>query len=81
MIKDYDRAYKTLKYASDQISLGNKKTFATIIMGNKDYWSSPMFSIFDGKAYDMKSFISKNRKDGTWADNFLNKIPSIIKNY
>jgi hypothetical protein len=81
MIKDYDRAYKTFKYASDQISLGNKKTFATIIMGNKDYWSSPMFSIFDGKAYDMKSFISKNRKDGTWADNFLDRILSIIKNY
>jgi len=81
VIKDYDRAYKLFKYASDQINLGDKKTFAIIVNGYKDIWSSPMFSMFDGKCSNMREFIDKNRKEGTWGNNFLDKMLSLIKNY
>ncbi len=81
MLKDYDRAYKTFKYASDQINTGDKKTFAIMVNGFKDVWSSPMFAMFDGKCSNMKDFITVNRKEGTWGDSFLDKILSISKNY
>ena len=79
-IKEYDRAYKVFKYAADQIKPDDKKTFALLVTGHKDIWAAPMFSIFDNKSSDMKDFILKNKKDGTWGDSFLDKILTISKN-
>jgi hypothetical protein len=81
MIKDYDRAYKIFKYASDQINAGDKKTFAIMVNGYKGIWSSPMFSMFSNRCSNMKEFIAMNRKEGTWGNSFLDKVLEIIKNY
>jgi len=79
-IKDYDDIYLELKSEADKTLLNDKKTFALLVKNNKDIWSAPMFTIFDGKAFDMKDFIFKNKKEGTWANNFLDKILNIISN-
>lgn len=79
LIREYDRAYKIFKSAANQINPGDKKTFALLVKDRKDIWSAPMFSMFDQKSSDMKDFISKNKKDGTWGDSFLDKILTISK--
>jgi hypothetical protein len=81
MIKDYDRAFKMFKYASDKLNPGDKKTFAIMVNEYKEIWSSPMFSMFDGKSSNMKDFIDKNKKEGTWGDSFLDRILEISKRY
>jgi len=79
LIKNYDHAYKILKSTADQINPGDKKTFALLVKDHKDIWPAPMFSMFDQKSSDMKDFILKNKKGGTWGDSFLDKILSISK--
>jgi hypothetical protein len=74
MIKEHDNLYTTVKSTLDT---SDKKTFALAVT-KLNIWTAPMFTIFDGKACDMKDFIAKNRKEGTWANNFLDKILSII---
>lgn len=74
IIKEYDEAYKVVKAEADMINPGDKKTFAILATKNKQYWSSPFFAMFDGKVMNMKDFIAKNRKEGTWANGFLDKF-------
>ena len=79
LIKDYDMRYVEFKTAADRIKSSDKKTFAIMVTGYKGIWTAPMFSMFDGKSSDMRDFIMKNRKDGTWGDSFLDRILAIIK--
>ena len=78
MIKEYDTSYKTFRCAADTINPGNKKEFALLITQYKSIWSAPLFYMWEGKADNMKDFLMKNRKEGTWADSFLDKILAII---
>lgn len=83
MIDRYDTAYFMIKSAADMINSDDKKTFAKLVMkmseSKLELWSAPMFNMFDKKSSNMKDFIEKNRKDGTWSDSFLDKILNIIK--
>lgn len=79
VIKEYDAAFIAAKTQADLVSPGDKKAFALIITKNKEYWSSPFFSMFDGKSANMKDFIAKNRKEGTWANSFLDKFLELAK--
>lgn len=79
VIKEYDELYVAAKTAADQVAPGNKKEFALLVTKNKQYWSAPFFAMFDGKAANMKDFIAKNRKAGTWADGFLDKFLELSK--
>jgi hypothetical protein len=76
-IKRHDEAYKAAVEAANTIAPGDKKTFAILITKQKDLWTAPFFQMFDGKASNMKDFIQKNKKDGTWANSFLDKILEI----
>lgn len=79
VIKQYDEAYAAAKAQADVTLPGDKKTFALLVTKNKTVWSAPFFQMFDGKANNMKDFIAKNRKDGTWGNNFLDKLLELSK--
>lgn len=56
-----------------------KKTFALHLAKHKELWSAPLFNMFSGKSVNMKDFIVKNKKEGTWPDGFLDKLLDNIK--
>lgn len=78
--KLYDDHYVAVKAEADSVNLGDKKTFAILVTQNKNMWHAPFFQMFSGKAQNMKDFIAKSRKDGTWGDSFLDKILELSKN-
>ena len=78
-IKLHDDAYLTAKAEADAINLGDKKTFALLVTQNKKLWHAPFFQMFSGKAQNMKDFLAKSRKDGTWGDSFLDKLLELSK--
>ena len=82
VIKKHDEAYLAIKAEADQLMLGDKKTFAilaTVTHKSLNLWTAPMFQMFEGKASNMKDFILKNRKDGSWGDSFLDKMLELSK--
>lgn len=79
-LKLYDDHYVAVKAEADSVNLGDKKTFAILVTQNKNMWHAPFFQMFSGKAQNMKDFIAKSRKDGTWGDSFLDKILELSKN-
>ena len=78
-IRQYDDAYQEAKAQADATNPGDKKTFAILVTKDKTLWNAPFFQMFDGKAANMKDFIMKNRKDGSWGDSFLDKMLEIAK--
>ncbi len=80
-IRQHDNAYLAAKAQADATLPGDKKTFAILITQNKDLWTAPFFNMFDGKSVNMKDFIQKNRKDGTWGNSFLDKMLEMSKHY
>lgn len=81
VIREHDEAYQVAKAEADKILPGDKKTFAILVTKDKELWTAPFFQIFDGKASNMKDFISKNRKDGTWGNSFLDKMLELAKRH
>lgn len=83
VIKQHDEAYKSIKAEADSLKPGDKKTFAvltTVTYKSLNLWTAPFFQMFDGKASNMKDFIMKSRmKDGTWGNNFLDKMLELAK--
>ena len=79
VIKSHDEAYQLAKAEADKILPGDKKTFAILVTKNKELWTAPFFQMFEGKASNMKDFILKNRKDGTWGNSFLDKMLELAK--
>lgn len=79
VIKSHDEAYRLAKAEADKIMPGDKKTFAILVTKDKNLWSAPFFQMFDGKAMNMKDFIAKNRKDGSWGNSFLDKFLELAK--
>lgn len=80
VIKRHDEAYLAAKAQADAILSNDKKTFAILVTKNKELWTAPFFQIFDGKAQNMKDFIAKNRKEGTWGNSFLDRLLELSKN-
>ena len=80
-IRQHDDAYLAAKAQADATLPGDKKTFAILVTQNKDLWTAPFFNMFDGKSINMKDFIQKNRKDGTWGNSFLDKMLEMSKHY
>jgi hypothetical protein len=79
VIRLYDDSYLAAKAEADAINLGDKKTFAILVTKNNKLWHAPFFQMFSGKAQNMKDFIAKSRKDGTWGDSFLDKLLELSK--
>lgn len=80
-LKAHEQIYLDAKAQADAILPGDKKTFAVLVMKDKSLWASPFFSIFDGKASNVKDFIMKARKDGSWGNGFLDKMLELSKKY
>lgn len=78
-IRVHDEAYQKAKSQADAEKPGDKKTFAILVTQNKQLWTAPFFQMFDGKASNMKDFIAKSRKDGTWGNSFLDKMLELSK--
>jgi hypothetical protein len=86
VIQDHDLAFRTIYNECQIIKAGDKKIFAIAVQGvaklrNGKLWTAPLFNMFDNRSVDMKDFIQKNRKDGTWGNSFLDKILEIAKFY
>jgi hypothetical protein len=82
IIKQHDEAYLAIKAEADSLNSGDKKTFAvltTVTYKSLNLWTAPFFQMFDGKATNMRDFIAKSRKDGTWGNNFLDKMLELSK--
>lgn len=78
--KDEQQAlYNQIFKEASEIKPNDKKTFALTLQKYKVSYPGAFFTIFDGKANDIKDFINKLRKDGTWPSNFLDKILESIK--
>lgn len=72
-LKDQEAVYAEV-YAEAQSISPDKKTFAVLLSKKNIKFSGVFFAMFDGKATSVKDFIVKSRKDGTWANSFLDKI-------
>jgi len=85
MIHAYDELYKKSKDEADfynpQSDKQYKKTFAQIVTIKSGVWTAPFFQILDNKAENMKDFIRRNRKDGSWSNSFLDKILDVSKSF
>jgi len=81
MFKDYDLQYQNLLLESNAINVGDKKTFAITLQSKKDLWQTPFFHMYAGKSKNMKDFIAKSRKEGTWTNSLLDNILDISKKY
>jgi hypothetical protein len=83
IIKQHDEGYLAIKAEADSLKPGDKKTFAvltTVTYKSLNLWTAPFFQMFDGKASNMKDFIMKSRgKDGSWGNNFLDKMLELAK--
>lgn len=76
----YDAVYELIQLNMNALGDGaTQKDFALMVNNHKELWSSPFFQIRAGKASSMRDFIQKNRKDGTWADSFLDKVLELAK--
>ena len=78
-LKAHDEAYMAAKSEADSIKPNDKKTFAILVTKNKKLWHAPFFQMFEGKAKNMKEFIHKNMKDGSWGNSFLDKLLELSK--
>lgn len=82
-IRQHDEWYNMITIAMKAINATDKKTFAIsvqeLVKNHKGVWSAPFFQMFDGKALNMKDFIAKNRKEGTWGNSFLDKLLELSK--
>lgn len=82
IIKEHDKSYLEIKSEADAKNLGDKKTFAILLMEKakeKNLWTAPFFQMFAGKTVNMKDFIQQNKKDGTWSNSFLDKLLEMCK--
>lgn len=81
MFKDYDLQYQSILSEANNINLNDKKTFAITLQNRKELWQTPFFHMYSGKSSNMKEFISKSRKEGTWTNSLLDNILEISAKY
>jgi hypothetical protein len=79
-LSEEEFSYSKILSESDFILPKDKKTFAITLNKYPDVFKPAHFSIFDGRAGSIKDFIENQKKDGTWSNNFLDKILCYIKN-
>ena len=85
-IREHDEWYQSITDTLKVAGKTDKKNFALAVqeMSKQQLghlWQAPFFQMFDGKASNMRDFIQKNRKDGTWGSSFLDKMLELSKNY
>lgn len=80
-IMKYDGVYNLMMMALKALGEEkSKKEFALLVVKNHPtMWSAPFYQMFNGKVSNMKDFIQKNKKEGTWSDSFLDKLLGFCK--
>lgn len=81
-ITKHDTLYWHVKHIPSVMQ--DKKSFALYlsdIAKDRKLWTAPLFQMYDKKVVDMKDFILKNKKEGTWSNSFLDRILEGMKNY
>lgn len=71
--------YETIVAEANSILPKDKKTFALTVQKYKPSYPGAFFTIFDGKASNLKDYVAKTKKDGTWPNSFLDKILESIQ--
>lgn len=79
MMKTYDDHYQAKLAEANAILPGDKKTFAILVTKEKEMWHAPFFNMFASKASNMKEFVQSNKKEGTWANGFLDRLLEVSK--
>lgn len=80
-IMTYDSVHELIKLNMKALGDATKKDYARMVTNHKTMWHAPFFTFYDNKALNMKDYIHKAKKDGTWTDAFLDKIIDISKQY
>lgn len=85
-IREHESSLQMIQEAMRFANTTDKKSFALAVqeasrLSEGRIWSAPFFQIYDGKALNIKDFIFKNRKDGSWGDSFLDKMLELAKKY
>jgi len=76
LIRHYDEIYQSVaKEATD------RKSFALLIAKNKELWGAPLFQIYARKCSDVRDFIEKNKKNGSYSAGFLDKLLDLTKSF
>lgn len=80
VIMKYDSVYYLMMLNLKALGeTSNKKEFARLVKRHENMWSAPFFAMFDGKVSNMRDFIQKNKKEGTWPNSFLDKLLELSK--
>lgn len=80
-IKRYDTIFLDTISKVSPFGGNSQKEFALLITADKTLYHAPFFQMFAGKCSNMRSFISRNQKSGTWNDSFLDKILELSKKH
>jgi hypothetical protein len=81
MFKDYDLQYQSILAQANNINPNDKKTFAITLQKHKELWQTPFFHMYSGKSSNIKEFIAKSRKEGSWTNSLLDNILEISEKY
>ena len=74
MIVKMDKLYLDTLDEASLSGDNDAKQFASTLLVKDKVWAAPMFAIFRGKATDMKDFLQKAKKEGTWSNSFLDSV-------
>ncbi len=79
LLNQYDELYSKIMSDLEKANSTSKKDFALCLGANGITWQAPLFQIYDKKATNMRDFIAKNRKDGSWGNGFLDKMLDLMQ--
>jgi hypothetical protein len=77
-LRKYDDLYHSCYQEAQSILPNNKKTFA-LLLASKGVWAAPFFQIWDKKCVDVRDFVDKNKKGGSYPSSFLDRLLDAIK--
>ena len=72
--------YGEMLAVANAIKPNDKKTFALTLQKYNIEYRAAYFSIYDGKASSVKDFIEKQKREGAWSNNVLDKILDGMEN-
>jgi hypothetical protein len=86
VIHQHDEWYRKVRVFMEMSNLSDKKSFALAVnelntLHPGKVWTAPFFQMFDNKSSNMKDFIAKSRKEGSWGDSFLDRMLELAKNH
>lgn len=78
-LQSHDQKFADIKSKVDPNSPSKQKNFALLVNAEKGLWSAPMFQMYAGKCANMRDFLLKAQKEGSWPDSFLDRVLEMAK--